>query len=271
MSAIDRLMKQAEQASRRGELAKAIRIADEVLASVAEVGIERFGVMYYQFFWILESEKIAEARRKLAEMGSELPRVQPKYAKDSAVMHRYASAKLLDAQRKREQAIESYRNLLAEFGAELASKDFRAIRAEVNMRLGMLLADSGDWLEAGEFLKIAKPRKEFLPVLSFYLGQYFVTRRDFKSAGKCLKKAITRDTPKRWLASAHYMLGISELRLEQSESARRNLLRSLSLDGEGQIRRQYLWEALENAAQATGREAEAEKYRKLREEFHRKG
>ncbi|HWO37143.1 MAG TPA: hypothetical protein VNO32_50850, partial [Candidatus Acidoferrum sp.] len=130
---------------------------------------------------------------------------------------------------------------------------------------GTLLANADRWLEAGEFLERAIPPKNLRPLLRYNLGQYYCTIRDYKRAAKNLKQSIRPDMPPQWRCRAHYMLGLAEYRLSHVKEAKKHFELSVQTADSDYIRRYNIWGSLEDVSRALGLNAEADRYRKLRE------
>jgi tetratricopeptide (TPR) repeat protein len=130
----------------------------------------------------------------------------------------------------------------------------------------MLLANAGRWVEAGLFLERAIAPKNLRPLLCFYVGQYYYTKRDYKRAAKKLKECFTKDMPPEWRCGAHYMLGIAEHYLSHAKEAKKHLELSIRTEDPEFMRKYNIWGLLEEISRVLKLDNEAEKYRKLREE-----
>jgi tetratricopeptide (TPR) repeat protein len=187
-------------------------------------------------------------------------------AADLAVIARFAEAKLLMTEQNEALALNVLEDLMDRYPKQLSLRKFRELRRETEMHRGMLLARADRWLEAGEFLERAIPPKHFGPRFYYCLGQYYCTIRDYKRAAKNLKESIMKDMPPRWRCRAHYMLGLSEHHLAHVREARKHFQLSVQTADPDYIRKNNIWGWLERTSRALGLDAEAEKYRKIREE-----
>jgi tetratricopeptide (TPR) repeat protein len=183
-----------------------------------------------------------------------------------AVIARFAEAKLLISEQNEASALSVLEDLMDRYPKQLSLRKFRELREETEMNRGMLLGNAGRWLEAGVFLERAIPPKGLKPLLHYYLGQHYYNIRDYKRAVKRLKESITKNMPPQWRCRAHYMLGIAEYYLSHAKEAKKHLELSVRTEDPEYMRKYNVWGLLQDVSRALGLDAEAEKYRKRREE-----
>src|SRR4029077_15502977 len=151
-------------------------------------------------------------------------------------------------------------DLGSRYKKQLSLKKFSEIRGEILTRFGMLLGNDNRWLEAGPILEQASPPKSLQPVLSYYLGQYYHTIRDYKKAAEKLKDSFTDSMPPNWRCRAHFMRGVCEYHLDDLEASKREFELSAQSADADYIRRYNIWGWLETICGALGMNTEAEKY-----------
>jgi tetratricopeptide (TPR) repeat protein len=181
-----------------------------------------------------------------------------------AVTLHFAEAKLLIKEGNENQALVILEDLMSRYPRQLSLPEFRELGGEADLYRGMLLANADRWLEAGEFLKQARPPKAYRAVWSYYLGQYYYTVRDYERAAKMLKVSMTANMPPQWQSRAHHMLGLAEYHLSHIEEAKKHFELSVRIADAEYIRRNNIWGWLEKTSLALGQNSELERYRQMR-------
>ena len=282
----ERRVKKAITLNLAGKPQEALRTLDELIREEGDHSI-KFGLLYYQMTWLLDSGAAASAREKFNEMLTEMSFIarsaEPKDPLDStaispqdtdqddlatflAVIARFAESKLLMKERNETAALSVLEDLMARYPKQLSLPKFLELRGEADMHRGILLANADRWLEAGVFLEKATAPKGFEPVLCYYLGQYYYTVRSYQRAAKMLRKSITANMPPEWRCRAHYMLGLAECNLSHVKEAKKHFERSVQTADPEYILRNNIWGLLEEVSRVLGLNAEADKYRNTREE-----
>jgi tetratricopeptide (TPR) repeat protein len=269
-----------------GKSKEALRILDDLIHETLDHS-DKFGLLYYEMIWLLDLGAASQARARFNEMqlqrsliagsakSKNSPTSIPTSPKDTdqddlapylAVIARFAEAKLLIKERNEALALDVLEDLMDQYPKQLSLRKFRELRGEADTDRGMLLGNAGRWVEAGLFLERAIAPKTLRPLLCFYLGQYYYTKRDYKRAAKKLKECFTKDMPSQWRCGAHYMLGIAEHYLSHAKEAKNHLELSIRTDDPEFMRKYNIWSLLEEISRVLKQDTEAEKYRKLREE-----
>jgi len=236
--------------------------------------LDRAGLLYHEVLCLLEERDTVRAEASLKELTAI---VEPNFDSESdvdqinlkvslAVMTRYADAKVLIAKGDENRALAVLKEVVSRYPKQLSTSNFREVKAETYVRLGILLANANRWLEAGEYLKNTTPLDSLKPVYYYYLGQFYFTVRDYARAAESLKKCFTNDMPPKWFAQAHYMLGLAEYHLLNVQAAKREFELSVQKADPNYIRKSNIWGWLEATSKALGEYTESEKYRKLKEE-----
>jgi tetratricopeptide (TPR) repeat protein len=274
-------LKDAERLGSAGKPDEAVRIVRDLVRETPD-GFERFFLLYYEMCWLLDMGAVVEARSKLNEMqtqmshidglGSQMP-VDPQdndqedLAAGSAVVFRFAETKLLIKEKNEPLALAALEDLMSRYPRQLSQRIFDELRREAEMHAGMLLANADRWLEAGVFLERTVPSKQYKPIWSYYLGQYYCTVRNYRRAAKLLKESITSNMPPEWQSRARYMLGLSEYHLAHVKEAKRNFEFCVQTADTEYIRKNNIWGWLEKTSRDLGLIDEAERHRKMREEI----
>jgi tetratricopeptide (TPR) repeat protein len=274
-------LKDAERLGSAGKPDEAVRIVRDLVRETPD-GFERFFLLYYEMCWLLDMGAVVEARSKLNEMqtqmshidglGSQMP-VEPQdndqedLAAGLAVISRFAEARLLIKEKNEPSALTVLEDLMSRYPRQLSQRKFDELRHEAEMHAGMLLANADRWLEAGVFLERAVPTKQYKPIWSYYLGQYYYTVRNYRRAAKLLKESITSNMPPGWQCRARYMLGLSEYHLAHIKEAKRNFEFCVQTADTEYIRKNNIWGWLEKTSRDWGLMDEAERHRKMREEI----
>jgi tetratricopeptide (TPR) repeat protein len=176
------------------------------------------------------------------------------------LMALFAEGSVLIAEGDKTEALLVLQNLVSRYKRQLSLKKFSQIRGEILTCFGMLLADENRWLEAGPLLEQASPPRSLQPVLSYHLGQYYYTIRDYKKAAKELKDSFTDSMPQNWRCRAHFIRGVCEYHLDHFETAKREFEQSAQSADADYIRKYNIWGWLEVVCRALGTNTEAEKY-----------
>jgi tetratricopeptide (TPR) repeat protein len=268
-----------------GKPEEARQMLDDLIQQTSDHS-EKFGLLYYEMIWLLDAGAVSQAREKFNEMQGQMSLIdgapqskdpfgstamspldtdQDDLAAYLAVIAGFAEAKLLMKEGNEPLALNALEDLMTRYPKQLSLRNFRELRGHADMHRGTLLANADRWLEAGEFLERAIPPKNLRPLLRYNLGQYYCTIRDYKRAAKNLKQSIRPDMPPQWRCRAHYMLGLAEYRLSHVKEAKKHFELSVQTADSDYIRRYNIWGSLEDVSRAIGLNAEADRYRKLRE------
>ena len=277
----DKRLKDVERLGSAGKPQEALRIVRDLIRETPD-GFERFFLFYYEMCWLLEMGAVVEARNKLNDiqtqmsyidgLGSQVP-IEPQDSDQedlgagSAVVFRFAEAKLLIKEGNEPLALSVLEDLMSRYPRQLSQRIFDQLRREAEMHAGLLLANADRWLEAGVFLERAVPPKHYKPIWSYYLGQYYCTVRNYRRAAKLLKESITSNMPPKWQSRARYMLGLSEYHLAHVKEAKRNFEFCVQTADTEYIRKNNIWGWLEKTSRDLGLMDEAERHRKMREEI----
>jgi tetratricopeptide (TPR) repeat protein len=264
----------------------ALHMLDDLILEEDDHSI-KFGLLYYQMSWLLDMGAVSHAREKFNEMQEQASYIDglaklkdtrdpagslPQDTKQNdlaaylAVIAGFAESKLLIEERNEIAALCVLENLMSRYPKQLSLPKLRELRGEAAMRRGMLLANADRWLEAGVFLEKAKPPSNFKFILSYYLGQYYVTVRNYRGAAKMLRKSFTPNMPPTWQSRAHYMLGLAEYQLSHVKEAKKQFELSVRIADTEYIRKNNIWGWLEKTSQALGNGTEAEQYKEMRKE-----
>jgi hypothetical protein len=273
-------LKDAECLGSAGNPEEAVRIVRDLVRETPD-GLERFFLFYCEMCWLLDMGAVVEARKKLNEMQTQMSHIdglgaqvladpqdndQEDLAAGSAVVFRFAEAKLSIKERNEPLALTVLEDLMARYPRQLSQRIFYELRREAEMHAGMLLANADRWLEAGVFLERAVPPKHYKPIRSYYLGQYYYTVRNYRRAAKLLKESITSSMPPEWQSRARYMLGLAAYHLADVKEAKRNFEFCVQTADAEYLRKNNIWGWLEKTSRDLGQIAEAERHRKMREE-----
>src|ERR1700732_3207446 len=159
----ERQVKRAIAVGRAGKLDEALRILDDLIGKTTDHSI-KFGLLYYQMGWLLETKAVSRAREKFNEMQMQMALaedgVQSKgrpvaststppedtdqndLAAYLAVIARFAEAKLLMTEQNETLALNVLEDLMDRYPKQLSLRKFRELRAETEMHRGMLLGNA---------------------------------------------------------------------------------------------------------------------------------
>ncbi len=236
--------------------------------------VDKAGLLYYEVFWLLDTEAVPQAREAFMEMQREVAKIGPP-SQDAdqmdlgaslSVMVRFAEAKLLMKEGNDAAALDVLEDLMSQYPKQLSLRKLRDLRGEIEMHRGIILANADRWLEAGVFLERAIPPPVVRPLFCYYMGQYCYTVRDYQRAAKNLKQSFTSNMPPDWRCRAHYMLGFAEYRLSHVKEAKKQFELSIRTEDPEFMRKYNIWGLLEEISHRLKLDTEAERYRKLREE-----
>jgi tetratricopeptide (TPR) repeat protein len=232
--------------------------------------IDKAGLLYHEVTWLLELGDVPSARTRFEEMKNNLfesgiGKLPPDNGRSDldaslGLMALFAEGSVLIAEGDKTEALLVLQNLVSRYKRQLSLKKFSQIRGEILTCFGMLLADENRWLEAGPLLEQASPPRSLQPVLSYHLGQYYYTIRDYKKAAKELKDSFTDSMPQNWRCRAHFIRGVCEYHLDHFETAKREFEQSAQSADADYIRKYNIWGWLEVVCRALGTNTEAEKY-----------
>jgi tetratricopeptide (TPR) repeat protein len=252
-----------------GEHADALKGLHALVEAVSGP-LDKAGLLYHEVLWLLERGDVPGARSRLEEMKNKLVAgsigsLPPDNGRSDlnaslGFMALFAEASVLIAEGDSTKALLVLQDLVLRYKKQLSLKKFSEIRGEILTRFGMLLGNDNRWLEAGPLLEQASPPKSLQPVLSYYLGQYYHTIRDYKKAAEKLKDSFTDSMPPNWRCRAHFMRGVCEYHLDDLESSKREFELSAQSADADYIRKYNIWGWLETICRALGMNTEAEKY-----------
>jgi tetratricopeptide (TPR) repeat protein len=236
--------------------------------------VDKGGLLYYEVFWLLDIEAVPQAREAFLEMQREVAKIEPPpqdadqmdLGSSLSVMLRFAEAKLLLKERNDAAALDVLEDLMSQYPKQLSLRKLRDLRGEVEMHRGIVLANADRWLEAGVFLERAIPPPAVRPLFSYYMGQYCFTVRDYQRAAKHLKQSFTSNMPPHWRCRAHYMLGFAEYHLSHVKKAKKQFELSIRTEDPEFMRKYNIWGVLEEVSRVLKLDADAERYRKIRQE-----
>jgi tetratricopeptide (TPR) repeat protein len=236
--------------------------------------VDKAGLLYYKVLWLLDIEAVPQAREAFVEMQREVAKIGPPpqdadqmdLGASLSVMVRFAEAKVLMKERNDAAALDVLEDLTSQYPKQLSLHKLRDLRGEIEMHRGILLANADRWLEAGVFLERAVPPPALKPLFCYYMGQYCYTVRDYQRAAKNLKQSFTSNMPPHWRCRAHYMSGFAEYHLFHLKEAKKQFELSIRTEDPEFMRKYDIWGLLERISRVLKLDAEAEKYRKLREE-----
>jgi hypothetical protein len=174
-----------------GERVDALKELRDLVEAVRSP-IDKAGLLYHEVLWLLELGDVLGARTRFVEMKenlvaggiADLPPDNGRADLNASLgfMVLFAEASLLIAEGDQTKALALFQDLTLRYKKQLSLKKFSELRGEILTRFGMLLGNSNHWIEAGPLLEQAAPTKSLQPVLSYYLGQYYYTIRDYRKA-----------------------------------------------------------------------------------------
>jgi hypothetical protein len=155
-----------------GSRVEALRELRE-LASKLKDPSDRLTLLYNEILFLLEMNKVLEARLRLATLGTvvaTLGELPPDSSRDDAptnlaVMVRYTELRVLFAEGNEPEALRVLEGLLGRYPKQLSIPGFRRILNEIETHHGLLLADAGRWPEAKPALERASPPVQWRSVV----------------------------------------------------------------------------------------------------------
>lgn len=160
---------------------------------------ERTEIIYYETLWLLDLERVTEARASLERFREGVAGLVPEPPEDDTddaetglpvrlmVKMLFAEVKALFAESDNEGALQKLDGLLSRYPKRLSTEHFRGICQQLQTYRGLLLANLDRWDEAKPFLENAVSPHAWPNIVTLYLGQCYYSlgellRREGKAA-----------------------------------------------------------------------------------------
>jgi tetratricopeptide (TPR) repeat protein len=233
---------------------------------------EKAALIYHQALFLLEMNRVPEARQQLEEFKKSLALLgespsdgyQDDGSHNLAVMVRYTELKTLIAERKQPEALEVLEDLVSRYPKQLSLPGLSAISEELQTDHGFLLADAGRWKEAKPFLENASPPEAWKSVHCYYLGHCYYEFKEYERAKKRLTEAIGLGLTGHWQGRARYVLGLVEYHLSDMRAAKSQFEECVKTADPMYLGETKIWDWLEATSRALGLYDDAEKYHQRR-------
>jgi tetratricopeptide (TPR) repeat protein len=242
------------------------------LAATVSDPWEKAELLYHESMFLLESNKIVEARQRVTELAEALATLVPSPSDGSEydvsitlpVMACHANLRVTIKEGKTLEALRLIEDLVARYPKQLSLPQFQDMLDEVKTLRGELLGDAGRWAEAKPYLVEATPPAPWRGFHLYYLGLCYYKLGDNRSAKKKFSEVLDVGLKGSWEVRAHLNLGFAEYKLSNMEAAKRQFEICVKSPDQQSIDMQIVWEGLEATARALGLVTEAENYRRLR-------
>jgi tetratricopeptide (TPR) repeat protein len=255
------------QAGEKAEALTQIRELAQEINDPLDISV----VLYYETLFLLEMNELHEARQRLEQFQSLLAPLGPPpdnyeddLATNLAVMVRYAKLRVLFAEGRDSEALQTLEDLISRYPKQLSTRRFHETSEVINACHGTLLANAGRWKEAKPFLERAHAPESWSNVLAFYRGQCYAEFRDYARARGELTEALKLGLSGYWEPRAHYNLGIVYFHLGAMAAAKNEFELCLQMADPAYLAETKIWEWLEATCRKLGESDQAEKYRRLR-------
>lgn len=241
-------------------------------ASTLDDAWDRAELIYHEVLFLLDMEMPLEARQRVGDLGRAIAALteppSDSYEIDVQinlpVMARYAEARVAFDAGKQTEALRLVTELASTYPKQLSVPEFATIRDVTRTMEGILLAESGHWARARETLEGTNPPDAWRSVHLAYLGQCYYRSREYERAKGSLCEALVHKTTRDWEGKIRFVLGLTELRLSNKESALQQFELSAQMVDAEYLRTAKILEWLEVTSSDLGLFDEAERYRKLR-------
>jgi tetratricopeptide (TPR) repeat protein len=252
-----------------GEAEAALRGLRDLLGDIEDPW-EKTELRYFEAVWLLDSNKIPEARKAIEELKKGVSALVPFFPADEpaefsvrlTVETMSAEVRVYYRERNNEAALRTLEELLRRYPKSLSTEPFQEIHSGMITQRGLLLANLDRWEEARVFLEAPPSPKEWTNVVDFYLGQCYYTSGDYYRAKSKLLSSLKMNLSRPWEAKARYLLGIVMHHLGDEKSAKREFELCAQLGTNDYLATTKIWEWLEATSTRLGLFHEAEKYRK---------
>jgi tetratricopeptide (TPR) repeat protein len=233
---------------------------------------EKAELLYYESMFLLESNRIVDARQTVTHLAEALETLVPSpsdgYEYDVSitlpVMACHANLRVTVKEGKTLEALRLIEDLMARYPKQLSLPQFQMMFDEVETLRGQLLGDAGRWAEAKPYLEAATPPERWRGFHLYYLGLCYYKLGDNLNAKKKFSEALDVGLKGAWEVRAHLNLGFAEYKLSNMEAAKRQFEICAKSPDRQAVDLQIVWEALEATARALGLATEAENYKRLR-------
>jgi tetratricopeptide (TPR) repeat protein len=242
------------------------------LAATVSDPWEKAELLYHESMFLLESNKIVEARQRVTELAEALAMLVPSpsdgYEYDVPitlpVMACHANLKVTAKEGKTLEALRLIEDLITRYPKQLSIPQFQMMFDEVKTLRGVLLGNARRWAEAKPYLEEATPPETWRGYHLYYLGLCYYELGDNLRAKQKLSEALDVGLEGAWEVRAHLNLGFAEYKLSNMEAAKRQFEICVKSPDQQSIDMQIVWEGLEATARALGLVTEAENYKRLR-------
>lgn len=233
---------------------------------------EKAELLYHESMFLLEINKIIEARQRVTDLiealASLVPLPQDGYDYDVAialpVMAYHANVRVTIKEGKTLDALRLIEELITRYPKQLSLPQFQIMFEEVKTLRGELLVDAGQWAEAKPCLEQATPPESWRGYHLYYLGWCSYELGDYIQAKQKLAEAMDIGLKGDWTVKAHYLLGLIEYRLSDMHAAKREFELCVKSPDHKFLDMEKVWRCLEETARALGLVTEAKNYRRLR-------
>lgn len=216
--------RQFEEAYRKyesGDRHKALQELHSLTEAIVDP-IDKMGLLYHEVLWLLEMCEISRARDRLEVLKglitvlSDAPSDGNQFAPDATltVMARFAEAKLLLAEGKRDDGVAVLDDIVLRFPKQLKSTLPGIEYDYIQLTRGYFSGDQGHWEETISILEsVSSPPETEKSLVSYYLGHCYYMLKNYTRAEMMLAEALKLGLSAKWECRAHYILGLTEYHL----------------------------------------------------------
>jgi tetratricopeptide (TPR) repeat protein len=232
-------------------------------------------LLYNEAIFLLEMKRIVDARQRVANLSKMLALLVKTPCDGNEfdapvslpVMARHADIRVTIEEGRKREAVQLIDDLTSRYPMQLSLAQFQTMSKEMKTMRGLLLVELGRWDEGKSFLEATAPPEIWKTHHRYCLGVCHYELGDFQQAKEKLSEAIALGLESSWATKAHFILGLAENKLSNTEAAKRQFELCLKSPDPKYVDMAEVWRGLEETSRALGLNAEAEDYRRLRTDW----